>query len=97
MKPTTGRRVICGTRTCLNFMKEWILRPVEFKEKGKLTASGLHTWPDVRCDECGAEPIFMGYVESEDSTETPDHFCLADDCCETCRRHVTPHRGCILR
>lgn len=31
------------------------------------------------------------------SASVADHHCLVDHCCTACGRHVTPHKGCILR
>jgi hypothetical protein len=59
---TTGRRVRCDQEYCPNHGKTWVLEPVKYRERGRLT-SELHIWPAVLCDGCGCEPSFIGYVE----------------------------------
>jgi hypothetical protein len=65
----TGRKVQCQTDLCPYYGKIWIVRPVPYKERGRLDAE-LFTWPNVFCKECLNQPAFIGYQEEEVRTGT---------------------------
>lgn len=69
-------------------------------EDGCLVAAGT-PWSPYWCadhDDARIERISRQFQEIQTAFAQRDHHgCDLDRCCSTCRRHTTPHKGCILR